>query len=242
MLVIAALLAALVWDGKDRNVLAGLALGIALTKVIIAGPFLLPFIIKRRWKTLFFAGIYIVIASLLIWPMSKTNPLEMLLQMCSTSVSFGSRGGHDLIVLFTQFGLPVAAAMILTALVSVAIFTPLLFLWRRADMLFQFGVTAVLSRIWTTHSHCDNLVLIFLMIALARQAFQTRNRWSITGFALMGLSLWPPAKCCDVAAYVAFQFFAWIACLTLLLTLQPRNSPLGESQAPDPTILGQKSK
>ncbi len=226
VVVLAALVGAYLLDGHDRWILAGLLVGIALTKVTLSAPFLLPFLFKRRWKTPLVALVYIGAGSLVIWPMVKTNPFEMVRQM-STAAQDYVLAGYSLINVFVKLGLETAMAMKVAWIFTVALAAAMFFLWRSAPMLTHFAIAAVAARLWTYHTHCDNLILIFLLMALGQLAVRNHNGLAWAGFIVLGLSLWPAAYLCDVAAYRVFQCATWLACLAVLLFLEPRRSDRG---------------
>ena len=87
----------------------------------------------------------------------------------------------------------------------------MLLVWRQStnDLLATFAIASVAGRLWTYHKNYDNVMLVFLLVALARTAWQrdrsTVARWM---FWVVGISLWTPSS---LAVHLPFQIFAMVA-------------------------------
>jgi hypothetical protein len=214
--VLAFLIGALLLDRKNRWLAAGICFGIAMIKLSIAAPFALPFMARGRWKLLFVAGGYLVLGTLLIWPLVKTNPVEVMTQMTATAEHFESFG-YSLNNLFEKFGMESQAAMKLAALLALGAAMLVLYLWRATSMVTLFAVASVASRGWCYHRLYDNLILIFLLLALGLVAWRTRNPWSLIAYFLVGITLWMPGRLTDLDAWIVLQWIVWIGGLAGLL-------------------------
>jgi len=218
LLVLVAVIGAYALDQRSRWGAAGLLMGIALIKVILAGPFLLPFLVRKRWKTLLTTAAFLGVTSLVLWPIVDTSPLTMMRQMVSASMFFVPE--HNVGPAVAKDGAGAGDAVLVTAVVTTAAAMLLLLVWITASVLTHFAIAGVAARMWTYHSHYDNLILIFLLLALGVQAVR-HHRWlGWFGFVLMGFSLWPPARIAELAAFQDFQWAAWVASLGLLLFLE----------------------
>jgi len=226
VVVLAALVGAWRLDGRDRWFLAGCILGVAMIKVTLAGPFLLPFVFRRRWKTVVTALAYIGVGSLVMWPIIDASPITVLNQMLGTSEFYV--GDRNLVALSVERGMSAGDAIKMTAVATTIAAMVLLYVWRSASMLVLFAVAGMAARIWTYHNHYDNLIVVFLMLALGVHGLR-HKRWSAwAGFVVVGLSLWFPARLTQVQAYHNFQWVAWCAGLALLLILEWPGSRLAQ--------------
>lgn len=219
ILVIGLLGAVLQLETTDRRYTAGLLLGIACLKPSIAGPFLLPFLVKGRWKEIVAAAGYIVAASAVIWWVVRTSPFEMLDQAI-VSHRMGAaiaQSGYGPLTIAAWLGMPPQLATPLVAGAALSGALAVLFAFRHRPLLDMFAVCAVCGRFWTYHQTYDNLVLVFLLVALARRLLQS-ERWSaMLWLAAVGVSLWTPAKITDQLWFQLFQSIVWIGGLAVLL-------------------------
>jgi len=218
VVVLAALAGAYWFDEKNRWLLGGLLLGVAMVKVTLAGPFLLPFVLRRRWKTTIAALAYVGLGTLVIWPTINASPLVWMAELLGTAHFYV--GDNSLMKLSVSGGLVPREAVGIAAGAAIAVALVVSYLWRQASMLTLFAVAGVAARFWTYHTHYDNLILIFLLLALGVHAIRHERRLAWAGFVAVGLSLWFPARLTDVAAYQTFQWVMWSAGLALLLILE----------------------
>lgn len=219
VVVLSALAGAWWLDQKNRWVLAGLLLGVAMIKITLAGPFMLPFLVKRRWKVLIVATGYIGLGSVIVWLVVKTNPIEMLQQLLAVSKYYALEG-YSLVNILGSFGVETRSAIELAAPLSLALAMVLSYLWRSAPMLTHFAIAALTARLWTYHKDYDNLIMIFLMLALGVVALRNYSRLALAAFFVMGLSLWLPGRLTDIQVYRVFQGAAWLGCLAVLLIIE----------------------
>jgi hypothetical protein len=233
-IIVLGLLICSLWRAEQKHfVAAGLLLGMALAKPHLAGLFPLVFIAKRQVSGLVTTCLYVVVASLTTWAMIQTDPLEMTRQMLAAGSALTSQG-HGVFNWIALTGIGGNSAMFITAGVTAAITFLLLASWRKASWLTLFAIAGVGSRLWTYHRDYDDLVLMFLMLALGLSALARHGVPAVIGFLLMGFSLWPPGRVAAVPAYQIFQCLAWVACLGILLAVTPR------STAPDVETLAQQ--
>ena len=203
VLVLASLVAAYLFDEKDNWLASGLCLGIALTKVTLAGPFVLP-LIKARWRVLLVTGGYLLFGSLVIWPVIKTNPVEMLGQMMASSEHYQTHG-DSLNNLLEFFGLGVQPAMRFAAVASLLLGIGFLYLWRFASILTHYAIVALVTRAWCYHALYDNLILAFLLLELGLTAWRARSWLGLWSYILLGLTLWMPGRLIHVHAWAILR-------------------------------------
>lgn len=219
VLVLATLVAAYVLDEKGRWFTSGLSLALALTKVTLAGPFLLPFLIKGRWRLLIVSGGYLLVASMVIWPVIQTSPVEMLQQMLRSSEGFQEKG-YSLNNLLEYFGLAVQPATKLAELGCPLIAAVILYLWRSSSMLTQYAIVALAARAWCYHRLYDNLVLVFILLDLGIITWKTRSLVGCWTYLLFGLTLWVPGRFTNADIWMVTQWVAWVGGLSVLLYLR----------------------
>ncbi len=230
--VVVGLLALSAWCLQGGfEVAGGLLLGVALLKPTIAGPFALILLWGGRWRALASCVAYVGAASLLVWGATRTDPVEMLLQMLAAGADFVD-DSQGLIGLLRRAGLTpkqVTPVLALAVLVPGAI---LLLACRRRPLVVQFAAAAVVGRLWAYHKFYDNMMMCFLLVALARAAC---SRWSAlawAGFLVAGTVTWSPSSLWKAEAAVLAQVAAWIFGLVALLAT-PASPPPGAGPRPE---------
>ena len=228
---------------KHKPVSAGIVYGMAAMKPQISALFAVSFLVRRQWKSLVAATAYVVMASLVTWALTKTNPIEMLSQMqhlvhrwiyhpdlyveyidpkeggpfpqgCS-SISFMLMYFH----VDWDIATPLGAVL---GLLATGILT---WLWRNSSTLTLFAIAATAGRLWSYHLPYDNAMLVFLVVALGRLALLRPSISSVLAFGLVGLSLWTPVRGIYDAYPLPFQVFqmgSWMFGLAMLLAAEPR--------------------
>jgi hypothetical protein len=227
-IVIVAILMASLWLLEaHQRVWAGAALGLAAAKPTISVPFGLPFLAQRQWKAISGLAIYLLIATAAIWLLTKTNPVEMTLQMLRATQAY-MQVGYGPMNLLMSAGLPQSVAVLLAAVTLGAAAAIVTWGWAKSPLLNQYAIAAVAGRLWTYHQLYDNLMLVFLLLALGDLALQTGRKAHWCGFAAVGISLWAPGRWCDFVAFQNFQMLTWITALAVLLAASPRRDAPGE--------------
>jgi hypothetical protein len=192
ILVNALLVGALVLEERRRPILSGLMLGIAMLKPNIAAPFMLCFLIQRRFKALTSAIAYLIAASLVIWAVTHTNPLEMIRQMLTTSQEYITNS-TSILKAVIKIGVPMTKAIVIVAAGGMFVGGVLMLRLRDGSLLTQFAIACVIARFWTYHHPYDDLVLIFLLVRLAQGMLKRPTVPDTIAFWLVGLSLlWLP--------------------------------------------------
>jgi hypothetical protein len=221
-IVITALLAASLWlCVRRRGAGSGLMLGLALAKPIIAGPFCVPMLFRREWKVIGLLAAYLVVADAVIWAVTKTNPVEMLLQMLRAGQGYMTDAYGPMNALIGM-GMSQQHALAVTAVVVFSIGAILMWRWVEAPLLVHFAIASVAGRLWTYHKLYDNVMLVFLLVAAGELAFRSRRPACFAVFLLIGLTLWAPGKACDHLSFQIFQVLMWIAGMAFILACTPR--------------------
>ncbi len=246
-MVVVGLLAAAHWcDQRDRPVWAGLFLGAALLKPTLSLPFLLPFLIKRRWQTLAVAAAYTAFASAIVWGLVGTDPLTMVQQMQASGVEWGITdytGTVDPIAVLTRLGAPPRVALQIAPPLCLAIGAGLMWPWRHSSLLTLFAIAALVGRLWVFHHHYDDVILLFVLFGLAEVLATRFSFGAAIGYAVLWLSLWLPQYSYTGMltgppremrfAFDCLLLLVQTSCLAVLLVYAPRNGQTWESDAPN---------
>jgi hypothetical protein len=219
VMVLAALAGTALFAERGNWLLAGVLFAAALTKVTLAAPFALALLFSKYIKTVATACIYIACASGVVALSVHSDPVTMVKGMFSAEEHVANQG-YSLINPLMFLGMNARLAMIIAAMGTIGIGSAVMWLIRREQLLTQFAIAGVVSRLWTYHSQYDNLIMLFLLMALGMLPGHSK-RVRIT-FAVAGFALWAPARACDFAAFRVFQLVAWIAC-SAILVLQTRH-------------------
>jgi hypothetical protein len=191
VLVVTLLAAALVLTEKNRPLLAGLLLGIALLKPNISAPFVLCFAARRQFRAIYAAVAYVVLASLVVWAITKTNPIEMMNQM----MVFGRQWSIDrgsVLKAVVKLGVPVKQAIPLVAVTCMAVGSALVWWKRQNNLLTLYAIISPFGYIWTYHHSVDNLMILFILLCLGQNLLRQPKAINIIAFTAVGISLWIP--------------------------------------------------
>jgi Glycosyltransferase family 87 len=228
---------------EERNwyLTAGILAGFAAIKPNLGGPFLCAFLVYRRWRGLIGAIGFIVAGSLVIWSVTGANPVEMVHQMVQGAHLFlaASYGPPNFLA---AFGIPLEIATVITTLAGAAAAMALTYHYRRIPLLPLFGMLSAVARFWVYHKADDNIVVVFLLVALGELMVSGRAT-NITSavFWAVGIALWLPAKCADFRSIQIFQMLAWGTGLVVLYRAWQapaadstiNASPVGELEVPE---------
>ncbi len=224
-ILVVALLAGALWaEERKSSYLAGLLLGAAMLKPTLSGPFLIPFLVQKRFRTLATAGTYLIGSSLVIWAITKTNPLEMLSQMVSDSYRY-MKDGYGPVNVLLAVGVAPQIVTGATALAVCLCATALMVARARRSLLVLFAIAGVAGRFWAYHKHYDNLILIFLLLMLGRVAFEDCRVMPRLFFVLVGLTLWSPGFFGNYLPFQVLQSVLWIGGLAVVFIYSDKPPP-----------------
>jgi hypothetical protein len=90
---------------------------------------------------------------------------------------------------------------------------------QHTSLLTLFACAAVIGRVFTYHRPYDDLMLVFLLLALLTLAFSYPSRLNIIIVSLVGLTLWLPLSIQNLASpyWSIFQNTIWLIALVYLL-------------------------
>lgn len=197
---------------KNKNIWAGLIFGIAMVKPNISAPYFLILIIHKRFQAIISFSLYIIIGSINIWIITKLTPIYMINKIFKQSKHFADKG-YSGIHAFTALGLDPKQATILLGIIGILVITIIIYLCRNYSLLNLFAICSVIGRVCTYHRIYDNLMLMFLLLAIIKITFDNINKLNIFFLSLVSLSLWLPAIIIDSANLEFVQIMIWIAAL-----------------------------
>lgn len=211
----ATLILTLVLSERRRPIVAGLLLGVAMSKISLTLPFLLMFIFRGNRRIVFACMSFMIASTLVLCVWSHSPPLEMLcLWMHRAEQHLGQGYDFSSLLIYMsvnpQVATRVAEVMVLGTAIMLFIFV------RDLPLLTLFGLAAGFGRLWTYHRLYDNFILAILLIALAEVAFITRRVSTFSVLAVFGLSLWFFPRALDVPTIHIVHILIWMAAMTVL--------------------------
>lgn len=208
--MVAALVGCYMLVANGHPVAAGLCLGFALAKPQISLLFVLPLLVTGQFLALAVAAAYVVVATLLVCSMTGLTPIELTRdwQVYIAGIKWPGYGPYQVLI---DAGLPERAVLVSSALVFGGAATAAIAVLRDRPLLVLFAIAAVAGRLWSYHQLYDNLMIVFLLVALGELALRSAARPALIMFLLVGVTVWAPGRFCDVAAFQWFQMFTWLA-------------------------------
>lgn len=232
-ILITALLIASLWMLEvDRSPGAGFCLALAASKPNISTLFGIVFVVRRRWDALLACVGFLVVASLVIWGVVKTNPLVMLRQMLILGENFMLGGTNGPLTMLAETVVPPGLALVIAAVTGIVATAWLTDKYTAAPPRILFAIASFTGWLWTYHRDYDAVMLVFLLLALGELAIRTCNRGHLVGFLVVGLALWLPTRAAVLFPIIqVFQLIAWSIGLTVLLIgVANRNSSASSSE------------
>ncbi len=191
VLVVACLLGALHAHETGRSWLAGVLLGLALTKPTLAAPFLIPYAVTGAWGTLAACAAYLAVGSAVVWWFSAADPITLLGQMAEAALTYVGHG-YGPVNLLLDAGIPPRTAVLAAGLVGAGVGLAVSWTYRTRPMLFHFAVAAVVARLSMHHKFLDNVILSFLLLGVGAVSVSGRASGAGIVFVALGLTLWLP--------------------------------------------------
>jgi hypothetical protein len=214
ILVVAALMLAFVLR-KEHPVAAGLVLGLAFVKPTITAPFLVLFLADRRYRVLLvMTGVAVASVALSV-VLTGTGPLMLVRQSLEGAARF-AKAPYAIWQLLRAWGTGAGVALAVNAAVFLIPFAVVV--WRAAtrgtletSWLALAALSGVVARLFTYHNSIDNVVLTFLVLALARLAFGRRDAWATALAAAVVLSVLVPFVWTNSAVGHLALYALWVS-------------------------------
>lgn len=221
LIVNALIVASVLCQRHNRLVSAGIIYGIALVKPSISAPFVLQFVIRRQWVLLGSAIAYVLIASGAIWILTGSDLITMLLQMLDPTRAGGVTSGttaYGPVNLALFWGVPEPVAMVGTALTGLILCFVITWAFRKSPESIQLAIAATFGYYWTIHRAYDDVMLVFLLIALGELSLRDPCPASSAVFLLAAFLFWAPPSCSEIPYFGYFKISVWALSLAYLLT------------------------
>ncbi len=227
VLIIGTLLA----HASGRPGWGGLLLGIAALKPQTSGLFSLIWLNKRGIPALAVAAAWVLGTALLGAAWLGRSPLTLLRQVYEQAAVWDG-GDNGLLGVFLAWGLPrtpVSLALLVAGLGGSAI---LLVRHRSDSLLTRTAILCVMGRLWMYHRRYDDMMLVFLLLALAIAAIELGTTTSWIPFGLVGTTLWLPLRESDhTPPVVLAKAIVWLGALAWLVRRAPARESSERSEA-----------
>ncbi len=219
-IIVNALLIGMFWLLKrNYNLSAGLFLGLALVKPNISALYFFIIIIRKKFNAVLACCLYIFIASSIIGMITQVSPIYMIEKMITVSKYYVNTGYSGINVI-TNFGINPLVATIFLAVLATAVIIRIFYLFKDNSLLFFFALAAVIGRLCTYHLAYDNVMLVFLLLAVINLTLNKPNKPNILILTLVLLSLSLPIRATDLPLAGIVQSIIWIAAFFYILICQ----------------------
>jgi hypothetical protein len=159
-----------------------------------------------------------------------SGPVEMIRAwMAAAQKNNGAEYGPG--SLLVRAGMPATMAARLCAVVFMSAALVVMGVLRKLPMLSLFGLASGFGRLWTYHRVYDNVMLIFLLVALAVGWFRDGSRWVCAAILLLGFTVWFPIHSIDVWQTHLLHVLIWMAAMAVLAVMA-RGEPAASATGP----------
>lgn len=217
--VIAALVGCLLSAERGHRISAGLCLGFAMAKPQVAAPFALPFLWQGEFLVLASAAVYIAVATLIVCWLVSLSPWALMQSWLAYLGDSPRWPGYGPLQWLADLGVPEGTAIVLVALIFGGAAAVAIGMLRRRPLLLLFAVAAVGGRLWSYHQLYDNVMLVFLLLAVGEWAGRRRDVLTGALFIAVGLTIWAPGRFCDIPLFQTYQMLAWVGGAALLVLM-----------------------
>jgi Glycosyltransferase family 87 len=219
-LIVNALLIGAFWlFKKNHDLSAGLLLGISLLKPNISALYFLVPIIRKNIRAIFTCSLYLVAASSIVGFVTHTSPLYMLSKIVTGARNL-PHSEYSAVGIMKSLGVSPFAATISLAAVGVCAVIGIFYLFKNHSLIFLFAIDAVIGRLWTYHLIYDNVMLVFLLLAIIDLTFKKPTKINAIVLILLLLTLSSPAKITDLPFAPMVSSIIWIGAVVHLISSQ----------------------
>jgi hypothetical protein len=209
-IIVITLLILMYWSiEKKHDIIAGLMLGLALVKPNISATFFLILLIYRLPKGIIICCAYLLISVLSISKLVNHSPIYLFKDNIMTIKHFVLKG-YSGVNLVNYIGIEPLPATIILATISLIFLAIIMYKFRDLSMLSLFALASVVGRLFTYHLSYDNVMLIFLLLALLDIVLSKPKFYNTLMLALVLLSLLIPAQITNLTSVKIAQAAIWI--------------------------------
>jgi hypothetical protein len=195
ILVVAAMMVAFAL--RERHpVTAGLLFGLAFVKPTISAPFVVLLLADRRYRVVLVMAAVAIASVALSVVLTGAGPLTLVCQSLEGTARF-AKAPYAIWQLLRARGTGTGFALAVNAAVVMIPFAVVV--WRavakrtlETSWLALAALAGVVARLFTYHNSIDNVVLTFLVLALARMALDGRDAWAAALTVAVVLSVLVP--------------------------------------------------
>jgi len=194
--------------------------------------FALMLVARRAWGAILMAALTLATLVIATCAWTGVTPWGIVNSRYSESLDTISRitERNSLVTLLAAAGVPSGVALAGCALAGVAVGGWLLHgRLRDATQLRQFAVLGLISRVFTYHNYCDDLLLVFALVELGRRAWIGRAAGAWTIFLLLGATVWAPTAALQHVMVRVAAMAVWLVALAWLAREETEKTKAGDS-------------
>jgi hypothetical protein len=211
VLLIAMLAWSLSLSYAGKSVLSGVLLGMAMLKPTFTLPFCLILVHRRDLRSLAVGAAYVVLGGLGVCALTTTGPQRFLSQMQADAVGVALDMPSLLKGLVVALKIPLQVALPgLILIFLVLTWWWIVYVSHRATLLDHMAIAGLAARLFTYHRPYDDLLLVFLLLALAIRCMNRPTPSLIMSLLVVGLSLWLPLGFGWKWPFAAMQHVCWV--------------------------------
>ncbi len=194
------------------GVSAGVLMGMAMLKPSFTLPFGLLLLCRRNWRAVAVAGAYVLVGGLLVCWMTRTPPETFMSQAEAGAVRYALDLPSLLKALVVAAHVPLKVALPgLTLIFLIATGWWVLYMGDRASILDRLAIAGLAARLFTYHRPYDDLLLVFLLVALTVRWMKKPTPSLAMATLAVGLSLWLPLGFGWKWPFAAMQHLCWVS-------------------------------
>jgi hypothetical protein len=120
-----------------------------------------------------------------------------------------------------DLGINTEIVTIVLSLIAIILGSIIFYFLRDFSLLTLFAIAAVIGRVFTYHRSYDNVMLVFLLLAVLQLAFSNPHWFNILIAALVGLTLWLPPVVEKIVPHYwnILQMMIWLLALIYLVIM-----------------------
>ena len=187
-------------------------MGMAMLKPSFTLPFGLLLLCRRDWRAVAVAAMYVLGGGLLVCWMTQTPPETFMSQSQAGAVLYALDLPSLLKALVVVAHVPMKVALPgLTLIFLIATGWWVMYTGDRASMLDRLAIAGLAARLFTYHRPYDDLLLVFLLVALTVRWMKRPTPSLEMATLAVGLSLWLPLGFGWKWPFAAMQHLCWVS-------------------------------